>query len=465
MFHDVEPFRLRFILLPPGVTHPHLTPTGLPCGYMSHSRRISRVILRPLRRCRMTTMNGPGYGSPSAKRKGKQRADSGSSSIEYGSRDPDHGLGHVRAGSRGSDATIPEAIDEALSTPLPPPTFDPEYGSSFGGPSPIAHPPRAHHPPSFLPPPKLLSQLARSTLPTASLNYASAAGDRAPRGRSDRMASQNAWAKPGDSSTSWLKESAGTMAEEAFPELDPTTGLPLGSASSGADGYDRPSLYLQRTITDLLANPPSVSPDLSSYIPKISLPSIGLPGKSALDSGKRSFSSSAATEAWWPNGWWGNNKSKVDRHLTEEDRADTVEEEKEKIQRKCELIYPDPTMLTLTTRIRSRPETPSGFLSWSSRLRLCGPSQHASVRWTRLSSWAHLLIHFHSLQISHWRGIREVLESNGVEVLIGRVPATASIADRAAALEELIEEKFPGREVNLIGHSMVSTVPSGSLRP
>lgn len=47
-----------------------------------------------------------------------------------------------------------------------------------------------------------------------------------------------------------------------------------------------------------------------------------------------------------------------------------------------------------------------------------------------------------------------MLESNGVEVLIARVPATASIADRAATLEQLIGEKYPGREVNLVGHSM-----------
>ena len=42
-----------------------------------------------------------------------------------------------------------------------------------------------------------------------------------------------------------------------------------------------------------------------------------------------------------------------------------------------------------------------------------------------------------------------------MEVLIGRVPATASIADRAAALEELISSKYAGRDINLIGHSMV----------
>jgi len=60
------------------------------------------------------------------------------------------------------------------------------------------------------------------------------------------------------------------------------------------------------------------------------------------------------------------------------------------------------------------------------------------------------------LQISHWRGIKEVLEENAVEVLITRVPATSSVHDRARVLEEKITETYPGRGVHLIGHSMVS---------
>ena len=62
------------------------------------------------------------------------------------------------------------------------------------------------------------------------------------------------------------------------------------------------------------------------------------------------------------------------------------------------------------------------------------------------------------LQISHWRGIKEVLEENGVEVLVTRVPATSSVHDRAKVLEEKITETYPGREVHLIGHSMVSEI-------
>ncbi len=62
------------------------------------------------------------------------------------------------------------------------------------------------------------------------------------------------------------------------------------------------------------------------------------------------------------------------------------------------------------------------------------------------------------LQISHWRGIKEVLQGNAVEVLITRVPATSSVHDRAKVLEEKITETYPGREVHLIGHSMVSEI-------
>ncbi|KAF8445771.1 Alpha/Beta hydrolase protein [Boletus edulis BED1] len=58
------------------------------------------------------------------------------------------------------------------------------------------------------------------------------------------------------------------------------------------------------------------------------------------------------------------------------------------------------------------------------------------------------------LQVAHWRGIKEVLEAIGCEVLITRVPATSSPVDRAKVLEQKISETYPGRAVHLIGHSM-----------
>lgn len=58
------------------------------------------------------------------------------------------------------------------------------------------------------------------------------------------------------------------------------------------------------------------------------------------------------------------------------------------------------------------------------------------------------------VEVTHWRGIKEVLEENGNEVLITRVPATSSPVDRAKVLEERISQVYPGRSVHLIGHSM-----------
>jgi hypothetical protein len=58
---------------------------------------------------------------------------------------------------------------------------------------------------------------------------------------------------------------------------------------------------------------------------------------------------------------------------------------------------------------------------------------------------------FAPLQITHWRGIKEVLEENGVEVLITKVPATSGVEERAKVLEEKIAEEYPGRKVHLIG--------------
>ncbi|KAF8745099.1 hypothetical protein AX14_010570 [Amanita brunnescens Koide BX004] len=58
------------------------------------------------------------------------------------------------------------------------------------------------------------------------------------------------------------------------------------------------------------------------------------------------------------------------------------------------------------------------------------------------------------LQVGYWRGIKEVLEANGTEVLITRVPATSSYVDRAKVLKEKISQAYAGRSIHLIAHSM-----------
>jgi hypothetical protein len=55
------------------------------------------------------------------------------------------------------------------------------------------------------------------------------------------------------------------------------------------------------------------------------------------------------------------------------------------------------------------------------------------------------------VQVGYWRGIKEVLEANGTEVLITRVPATSSYVDRARALREKISTVYAGRSVHLMG--------------
>lgn len=61
-------------------------------------------------------------------------------------------------------------------------------------------------------------------------------------------------------------------------------------------------------------------------------------------------------------------------------------------------------------------------------------------------------------EVTHWRGIKEVLEQNGTQVLITRVPATSSPVDRAKVLEQKISSVYPGRSVHLIGQFPFSSI-------
>ncbi|KAJ7102115.1 Alpha/Beta hydrolase protein [Mycena belliarum] len=120
--------------------------------------------------------------------------------------------------------------------------------------------------------------------------------------------------------------------------------------------------------------------------------------------------------------WWfqSENKDAVDALLNEDDRADSVQQEQHILHRK----YRSPKNPVVFCH---------GLLGFDSVT--IGPS-------------------IAPMQVTHWRGIKEVLEANGTEVLITRVPATSSPIDRAKVLEEKISEVYPGRSVHLIGHSM-----------
>lgn len=214
--------------------------------------------------------------------------------------------------------TLDSLLDEAISTPV-----------SL---QPIAPLPQAHYPSSMtgLGRPRLVSQLTRSTMPTASLAYASD-GSRIVSETKSHRRSPSALIDP-------------------YPDLDPSTGLPMGTEE--IKELD-PRLHLQRTITGVLATK-SESDGLSAYLPAMpnlsslslslpkipSLPSIPIKRPSLdIPSLTRSISTSAPQADWrsWASGLWNGNKRKVDSMMSEEDQADTIEEEQENLRRKCEL--------------------------------------------------------------------------------------------------------------------------------
>ncbi|KAH7930541.1 alpha/beta-hydrolase [Leucogyrophana mollusca] len=120
--------------------------------------------------------------------------------------------------------------------------------------------------------------------------------------------------------------------------------------------------------------------------------------------------------------WWfqSDSKENVDTLLNEEDRSDASQPSQDKIKKK----YRSPKNPIVFCH---------GLLGFDSVT--IGPS-------------------IAPMQVTHWRGIKEVLEANDTEVLITRVPATSSPVDRAKVLEQRISEVYPGRKVHLVGHSM-----------
>ena len=54
--------------------------------------------------------------------------------------------------------------------------------------------------------------------------------------------------------------------------------------------------------------------------------------------------------------------------------------------------------------------------------------------------------------IEYWRGIREALSLNGVEVITASVVPSGSIEKRAEMLSRNIKEKAKGRSVNIVAY-------------
>lgn len=52
--------------------------------------------------------------------------------------------------------------------------------------------------------------------------------------------------------------------------------------------------------------------------------------------------------------------------------------------------------------------------------------------------------------VQYWRGIKEALDANGIEVITTSVPPSGSIENRAEMLRRSIKEKASGRSVNIV---------------
>lgn len=63
-----------------------------------------------------------------------------------------------------------------------------------------------------------------------------------------------------------------------------------------------------------------------------------------------------------------------------------------------------------------------------------------------------------AIMVDYWHGIEKALTKIGAKVVVARVPAFGSIADRARQLDAVLRKEFadhPGRaKINIVGHSM-----------
>ena len=123
--------------------------------------------------------------------------------------------------------------------------------------------------------------------------------------------------------------------------------------------------------------------------------------------------------------------------LAEEDQDEDSEVQRENIRKKCE--YP-PDLIYRHITLNALPD-----LSPKNPIVFC----HGLLGFDSVTIGPAIA----PLEVTHWRGIKEVLQSNGVDVLITRVPATSSPVDRAQVLAKRISEVYPGKKIHLIGSS------------
>ncbi|KAG1757770.1 Alpha/Beta hydrolase protein [Suillus lakei] len=257
-----------------------------------------------------------------------------------------------------------------------------------------------------------------------------------PSSSSARDISSSSVSTPDDSPSSSRPPSPGlsllneALSDSILPTLPPRARLP--QCFSPARLLSRPPPLLSHLLstlpsTSVTSIPPRiqdefpVSPaDPAAHIdePCISL-NHSLPTHSSIDTLRSIHASATPQVAPSPSKWWFQSdsdsgiKDNVDKLLNEEDKASSLN----KIHQK----YRSPKAPVVFCH---------GLLGFDTVT--VGPS-------------------LAPLQVAHWRGIKEALETNGCEVLITRVPATSSPVERAKVLEKKISEVYPGRAVHLVG--------------
>ena len=150
-----------------------------------------------------------------------------------------------------------------------------------------------------------------------------------------------------------------TLPTASLPNLIPATHPSDPSDDSQSPGAP---IYLQRS-------PPERSSldALRSLHDRQSASSAGLSRSTSLASSPSlpPLFSTSATPSWWR--FLNDNKEDIDRLLSEEDRAPTVEEERSRIHKKC-VLYSATLAVFLPCPRRSVTQTSDRVLSWSPRL-------------------------------------------------------------------------------------------------
>lgn len=223
-------------------------------------------------------------------------------------------------------------------------------------------------------PPEYLSSLARSALPTASVSPLSSAS-----------AYRTTYADPFD---------------------DPFTSSPEGHNSNLDVLYSPTPIPLAMPHSPPAAHLMSSPPVLSTSPRRSSIDSL----RSIQEKGKGIHTSAPTAQLFpnFPNAWKGwfatdgpSDKENMDPFLDERDKAETAQGQRERLRKHCESAPTTLAMLDLRSVLDVSPKNPVVFC-------------HGLLGFDTVKVGLSIA----PVNVSHWRGIKDALEANGVEVCV-----------------------------------------------